>query len=76
MRCTNAQVRKLMDEYSRHGKIEKAALKAGMGRKAAGKYINAGKLPSDLERPRDWRTRPDPFEEVWPEIKQRLVLRR
>ena len=62
-----------MDEFSRHGKVEKAALKAGMGRKAAGRYIKAGKLPSDLERPRDWRTRPDPFEEVWPEIKRRLV---
>jgi len=62
-----------MDEYNRHGKIEKAALKAGMGRKAAGRYIKAGKLPSDLERPRDWRTRPDPFEDVWPEIKRRLA---
>jgi len=62
-----------MDEYSRHGKIETAGLKAGMGRKAAAKYIKAGKLPSDLEQPREWRTRPDPFEEVWPEIKQRLV---
>ncbi len=62
-----------MDEYSRHGKIEVAGLKAGMGRKAAARYIKAGKLPSDLERPRDWRTRSDPFEDVWPEIKQRLV---
>jgi len=61
-----------MEEYSRHGKVELAGLKAGMSRKTAAKYIRAGKLPSDMVRPRDWRTRADPFEEVWPEIAARL----
>lgn len=73
MRCTDAQVRKLMEEYGRHGKIEMAALKAGMGRKAAAKYIREGKLPSDLKQSRTWRTRADPFEEVWPEIARKLA---
>ncbi len=72
MRSTDAQVRKLMDEYSKHGKVEVAGLKAGMRRKTAAKYINEGKLPSDLIQPRSWRTRPDPFEEVWPQMAERL----
>lgn len=35
-------------------------------------YVAVGKLPSDLEQPRDWWTRLDPFEEHWPEIGARL----
>ena len=73
MRCTDAQVRKLMEEYSRHGKVEVAGLKAGMSRKTAAKYLREGKLPSDLAQPRNWRTRADPFEEVWAEIAKRLA---
>jgi hypothetical protein len=34
--------------------------------------LKLGKLPSVLKSPRKWRTRPDPFEEEWPEIVQRL----
>jgi hypothetical protein len=47
-------------------------MKADMDRKTARKYIAAGTLPSAMEQPRDWRTRPDPFEEYWPEIEARL----
>ena len=57
-----------MEEMSRHGKVGLAAAKAGMDRKTARKYIREGKLPSQLAPPRDWRTRPDPFEEDWPGI--------
>lgn len=73
MRCTDSQVRKLMEEMSRYGKVGLAALKAGMDRKSARKYIRIGKLPSQLVRPRDWRTRRDPFEEDWSEIASRLA---
>ncbi len=72
MRSTDAQVRKLMEEFSRHGKVEVAGLKAGMSRKTASKYLREGKLPSDLLEPRSWRTREDPFQECWPEIAARL----
>jgi hypothetical protein len=44
-----------------------AAAKAGMGEKAARKYLRSGLLPSQMNMPRDWRTREDPFIEVWPE---------
>ena len=68
MLCTDHQVRKLMEEMARHGKIGVAALRAGMDRKTAGKYVREGKLPSELRETRTWRTRSDPFEEVWPEL--------
>jgi hypothetical protein len=44
-----------------------AATKAGMGEKAARKYLRSGLLPSQMKEPRDWRTREDPFADVWPE---------
>ena len=48
MRCTDAQVRRLMEELSKHGRLERAAMKAEMNRKTAAKYAKAGCLPSDL----------------------------
>jgi hypothetical protein len=61
-----------MEEMSKHGQIGQAAMKADMDRKTARKYVAAGKLPSELKQPRDWRTRLDPFEAHWPEIEARL----
>ena len=39
---SDAQVRKLMEEMSKHGQIGRAALKADMDRKTARKYVAAG----------------------------------
>src|SRR4051812_5542077 len=61
-----------MEEMSKHGRIGQAAMKAGMDRKTARKYVADGKLPSETATTRDWRTRPDPFEEHWPEVEERL----
>ena len=69
---TDAQVRKLMDEMTKHGRIGLAAMRAGMDRKTARKYARGGKLPSDLVESRDWRTREDPFVEHWPEVESLL----
>ena len=49
-----------------------ASAKAGMSEPTVRKYRKAGKLPSALKRKHDWRTRPDPFVEVWPEIEELL----
>lgn len=46
-----------------------AALKAGMDAKTARKYRHADRLPSESFTPRTWRTREDPFQEVWPELR-------
>jgi len=62
-----------MEEMSKHGHMGQAAMKAGMDRKTARKYVDGGKLPSELTTPRDWRTRVDPFEEHWSEVVERLA---
>ncbi len=61
-----------MEEMTKHGKLGQAAMKADMDRKTARKYVAAGKLPSEMKAPRDWRTRPDPFVEHWAEVQARL----
>jgi len=49
---------------------EIAAAKAGMDAKTARKYLRGGQLPSESRVDRKWRTRPDPFTEVWEEVRQ------
>lgn len=62
-----------MEEMNKHGQIGMAAMKAGMDRKTARKYVAAGKLPSEMTKERDWRTREDPFVEHWREVEAQLV---
>jgi hypothetical protein len=69
---TDGQVRKLMEEMAKHGKVGLAAMRAGLDRKTARKYVAAGKLPSELAAPRTRRTRPDPFEDDWKALAARL----
>ena len=69
MPVKDAQVRKLMEEHSKHGKVGLASIKAGMDRKTGRKYIRSGKLPSSEVHEREYRTRPDPFEDDWPELR-------
>jgi transposase len=49
-----------------------AAAKAGMSERSARKYGRSGCAPSQVKVPHTWRTRPDPFEGVWPEIEALL----
>jgi hypothetical protein len=62
-----------MEEMSKHGHIGAAAMKAGMDRKTARKYVAGGKLPSEMATAREWRTRPDPFEARWSEVAAMLA---
>lgn len=71
-RVTDQQVRMLMDQMNRHGSIGRAAMKAGMDRSTARKYIDAQALPSELSSPRSWKTREDPFREQAARIDQLL----
>jgi hypothetical protein len=68
MPVSDAQVRKMMGEMNKHGRIGVAAMKADIDPKTARKYVAAGKLPSEMKSTRDWRTRQDPFEEHWTEV--------
>jgi transposase len=49
-----------------------AAAKAGMSERTARKYAHSGRAPSQAKVPHTWRTRPDPFADVWPEIEALL----
>lgn len=73
MTSTDAQVRLLMKERTKGRSQEQAAVKANLkSRKTVAKYERLGKLPSELKKPRQYRTRVDPFAEVWPEIERML----
>ena len=69
---SDAQVRKLMEEMTKHGRIGVAAMKADMDRKTARKYLESGQLPSEQRKDRSYRTRPNPFEEHWSELVVKL----
>jgi hypothetical protein len=49
-----------------------AAAKAGMSERTARKYAHSGAIPSEAKKPHTWRTRVDPFADVWPEIEALL----
>ena len=51
-----------------------AAAKAGMDEKSARKYRNSQQLPSQMKSKHKWRTRNDPFEGVWEEVRAWLEV--
>ncbi len=71
---TDQQVRRLFKLVQTEKNFGIAAIKAGMDEKTARKYHKLGKLPSELEQPHIWRTRKDPFESEWLEIKLMLEI--
>ena len=62
-----------MEEMTKHGQVGLAAMRAGLDRKSARKYVRGGKLPSELVEPRNWRTHEDAFLEHWPELEVMLA---
>ena len=62
----DAQVRKLRQLLGEGHPLYRATLKVGMDAKTARKYRHADRLPSESLTPRTWRTREDPFQDVWP----------
>jgi transposase len=71
---TDRQVRKLMSLIKKEKSLASAAAKAGMDEKTAAKYLELGKLPSEVKKPHTWRNRPDPFEDVWDEVTEELRI--
>ncbi len=51
---------------------EQAAARAGMSLRTLRRYERRGKLPSQLQPPRTYRTRPNPFTDDWPWIVSQL----
>ncbi len=48
--------------------LVRAAAAAGMSEPTARKCARSGRMPSAVRAPHTWRTRPDPYEQVWPQI--------
>ena len=71
---TDNQVRRLMKLINEENTLAVAAARAGMDEKTARKWRDLGKLPSDIKPEHDWRTRKDPFEDMWKEIRAKLEI--
>jgi hypothetical protein len=72
---TDQQVRKLRQLDGQGMAKEVAALRVGMDAKSARKYRRLGQLPSEVtSMDRNWRTRPDVFAPVWPELEAKLQV--
>lgn len=67
---TDFQVRKLKKYLSQGKTLEVASSRSGMDEKTGRKYRDLSNLPSDIraKRSRDWRTRDDPFDDVWDSV--------
>lgn len=71
---TDQQVRRLRMLINTQKTKATAAAKAGMDEKTARKYLENGQLPSQCCKEHTWRTRPDPFEQEWEAIKEKLTV--
>jgi hypothetical protein len=69
---TDRQAKRLWQALSSGKSLAQAADKAGMDEKTARKYRRLGRLPSEVAPQRTWRTRIDPFAEVWPQVVEQL----
>lgn len=69
---TDEQYRRLMKLLKKEKTLINAADKAGMNEKTARKWRDIGKSPSEVKVEHAWRTREDPFEDVWNEVKEYL----
>jgi hypothetical protein len=66
------EVKRLWQVLSSGKTLAQAADKTDMDEKTARKYRRLRRLPSEVVAERTWRTRPDPFGEVWPEVHEQL----
>jgi hypothetical protein len=74
MKVTDQQVRRLFRLDRQERPKGQAAAQAGMDEKTARKYRRLKRLPSEARMEHHWRTRPDPFAEVWPWVEGQLAL--
>jgi transposase len=63
---TRTQLTKLVIERNQGKTISMCALKAGMNRKTAAKYLSQDEVMELRRVPHTWRTRTDPLQEIWP----------
>ena len=71
---TDRQVKRLLRLLCKGKTLAAAAGKADMDEKTARKYRRLGKVPSEVKPEHTWRTRQDPFIEVWEEVTAKLKV--
>ncbi len=71
---TNGRVRELQRLLGLGRSLADSARMAEMSEKTARKYRDDDGLPSQQKVARTYRTRSDPFEDVWGEVQQRLEM--
>jgi hypothetical protein len=70
---SDRQVRRVLELSQTEKTKVQAADKAGMDVKTARKYVRVGKMPSEMQTAHTWRTRRDPFGEVWEAVREKLA---
>ena len=68
----DGEIKLLLDERGKGTKQKLAAARAGVSERTARKYEQAGKLPSQMKKPRRHRTRDDPFVGDWPWVEAQI----
>lgn len=69
---TRTQLTKLVNERNQGRTISMCAMKAGMNRKTAAKYLSQDKVMEQRRVPHTWKTRKDPLQEIWPKAQEML----
>ncbi len=69
----DGEIKLLLDERGKGTKQKLAAARAGICERTARKYEKAGKLPSQMKKPRTHRTRTDPFVQDWPWVESQIT---
>lgn len=69
---SDGDVRRLWDALGSGMRLDRAAVVAEMSLPTARKYFRGGRMPSEMIEPRTWRTRENPFEDLWSEIEATL----
>jgi hypothetical protein len=64
----DTQVKGLFKAMSENKPLYISAQQAGICENTARKYVQNQRFPSDLKQAHTWRTRSDPFAEVWPQV--------
>ena len=67
------QVQRLFKLRASGDTLISAATKTGMSERTARRYVTLGRLPSEVRKQHNWRTRENPFSEVWHEIEAMLA---
>ncbi len=71
---SDKQVKELRIMVNNGKSVSVSAMKTGMSTNSAKKYLESATPPSQMQKQHTWRTRQDPFEDVWGDVEEKLQL--